>query len=151
MNMSVQPDVKVFDASGDFVLAVEIKNKWGTDVEWALKLRRNMAAHGLISTPRYFLLALPDRFYLWRDNAYPDLELPEYEIDPLPLFKPYVGSTDEYLQNLSGEGFELLVVAWLSELLQTSELPENEETSWLIESGLFEAIQRGHMVSEVMV
>lgn len=148
--MSVQPDVKVFDTSGNFVLAVEIKNKRGTNVEWASKMRRNLMVHGLVGAPQYFLLALPDRFYLWRDNDYRDLEPPEYEIDPLPLFKPYVGSTDEYLQNLSGEGFELLVVAWLSELLQTSELPENEKTSWLIESGLFEAIQRGHMVSEVM-
>jgi hypothetical protein len=106
-------------------------------------------SHGLTTAPQYFLLALPDRFYLWQGSQVLDLVRPEYEVDPLPLFMPYIGATDTYLQNLSGEGFELLVVAWLSELLHTKALPEKEETRWLIESGLFEAIQGGHMVSEV--
>ena len=148
--MNIQPDIKVFDNAGNFVLAIEIKNKRGTNVDWALRMRRNLMAHGLGDPPAYFLLALPDRFYLWRNNDYPDLNLPEYEIDPMPLFRPYIAESDEYLEHFSGKGFELLVIAWLSELLQIDELPESDDTRWLIETGLFRAIQHGHMVSEVI-
>ena len=53
-------------------------------------MRRNMLAHGVVPNSRFFLLALPDRLYLWKDvGNTPDLVEPTYEVDATPFFEPY--------------------------------------------------------------
>lgn len=150
--MAIRSDIMAYDSEGNLALVVEVKNKRGTDNEWATKMRRNMLAHGLVPSARYFLLALPDRFYLWKDKPLPELEKPGYEIDPLPFLEPYFEGVGIQPENLSGAGFELLVLSWLNELAQTGELPDTllkGDNAWLIESGLLEAINQGHIVPEV--
>lgn len=149
--MSIRPDITVYDDEGNLALVVEIKNKTGTDKEWAAKTRRNMFVHGFLPRAGFFLMTLPDRFYLWKGDPSPELEKPAYEVEPGPFFQSYFDEGDMRLDNLSEGGFELLVVAWLSELIRTGELPDVEPqyTQWLVESGLFKAIQRGHVVAEV--
>lgn len=149
--MNVQPDISVYDSEDKLTLAVEVKNKPGTDTDWASKMRRNMLVHGLLPHAQYLLIALPDRFYLWTGNQLPELEKPPaYEINPVPLFRAYFEDADVHLENLSEGGFELLVLSWLNELIQTGELPDvgEQETKWLVESGLLEAIKQGHVVAE---
>ena len=60
-------DIVVFGPDARPQLLVEVKNRSAASPEWAAQLRRNLAVHfGLTSTP-YFLLALPDIFYFWRN------------------------------------------------------------------------------------
>jgi hypothetical protein len=76
-------DLMAYDVQGRPTLAVEVKNKRGTSRAWAAQLRRNMLAHGQLPETAFFLLALPDRFYLWKNtsNQLSNIE-PTYEIDP---------------------------------------------------------------------
>jgi len=151
--MRFKADMAVYDKTGQLALVVESKNKLGTSSNWAAKMRRNMFAHGLMPDTPYFLLALPDRFYLWKDaGIVPEIILPNYEIDPKPILQSYHNGSEISLNSLTGESFELVISSWLSKLLQSDILPpELQEQDWLIESGLFEAIKLGHLAVQVAV
>lgn len=149
--MDIQADFVAYDSERKPVLVVEVRNKTGTNSEWAARTRRNMLAHGLIGGDiPYFLLALPDRFYLWKDNFLLQPVKPDYEIDPSPYLMPYLANAGISVESLSGQGFELLIASWLNELLQQDSLPlvDGQNDQWLIESGLFDAIRKGYLVSE---
>ena len=45
-------------------LVVEVKSVKGATDEWAAKMRRNLLAYAVIPNSRFFLLALPEYFYL---------------------------------------------------------------------------------------
>jgi hypothetical protein len=141
----IRPDIVVYDGMDNPVLAVEVKNQHGTDTEWAAQTRRNLLIHGLLPRVRYFLLALPDRFYLWVDKPLPAIENPTYELDPLPYLQPYLDRADLILENLNGANFELLIVSWLIDLVRSGELIGAGNNDWLIESGLLEAIKHGNV------
>lgn len=143
----------IYDKNGQLALVVETKNKLSTSSNWAAKMRRNMLAHGLMPDTRFFLLALPDRFYLWKDAGIrPELVPPTYEINPEPFLQSYFNGTGISLDSLTGESFELIISSWLSNLLQADVPPfELEGQDWLIDSGLFETIKHGHLAAQVAV
>jgi hypothetical protein len=151
--MTIQTDVVAYDSEGKLALVVEVKNKPGTNREWAAKMRHNLLARGYPNAP-FFLLALPDHFYLWRNKgASDDLENPNYDINPFAFLKPYLEKANIQPEKLSGIGFELLVTSWLNELLQTETqsemLKHDEQHQCLVESGLLDAIKQGRIVSDV--
>lgn len=85
-------DIAVIDNQGVTILAVEAKVKWGTDSEWASQMRRNLAAHDVLPRAHYYLLALPDRFYLWNNDGKASHQIwlePILEIDSVSVLKPY--------------------------------------------------------------
>jgi hypothetical protein len=151
--MRFRADLAVYDKNGQLVLVVEAKNKLNTSSDWAAKMRRNMLAHGLMPDTRFFLLTLPDKFYLWKNaGVIPEIVLPDYEIDPKPFLHPYYARVEISPDTLTGESFELVISSWLSKLLQTDVLPpELEGQDWLIKSGLFEAIKQGHLAAQIAV
>ena len=101
-------DIAAYDTDGQLVLVVETKNKLGTSSVWAAKMRRNILAHGLLPKTRFFLLALPDRFYLWRDvSIIPELAEPNYEIDSAPFLQPYYDRAGILPEKLSSESNEI--------------------------------------------
>jgi len=142
-------------------LLVEAKNKRGTSKIWAAKMRRNMYAHDLLPETPFFLLALPDKFYLWKDvGLSTDLIEPDYEINPEPFLKAYYPKAytmpnvtlalSDY--DISSEGFELIVSAWLHQILTVPSvnlLPAN--MNWIVTSGLFDAIHNGYLKLEELV
>jgi hypothetical protein len=120
-------------------------------------MRRNLLAHGILPNAPYFLLALPDHFYLWKDARPPlDGEKPDYEIDSAAILEPYfekIGFDMQQLnEQLNGASFELLLTSWLWELVRGTDLVDtylaSEANNWLVESGLLEAIRQGNIVSE---
>lgn len=112
MIFPTQWDIAAYDRKKQLMLAVEVKNKLGTSSDWAAQLRRNILAHGTYSFPPYFLLALPDRFYLWNESQKPpELSEPTYSIDARPILQPYFEQVGVEFGKLSGESFELLVAA----------------------------------------
>ena len=148
----MRADLVAYDKDGQLVVVVEVKNKTGTSRQWSVQMRRNIYAHGFWPKTRYFLLVLPDRFYLWKNAPNtPEVVEPDYELDALVLLKPYYERSGLSPEDLSGAGFELLVASWLSELMQTGVALSADQQSWLVDSGLLEAISGGRLISEAEI
>lgn len=141
-------DIAVYDQNDDLVLIVEAKLQQKTDVIWAAKFRRNLLVHGFLPNARFFLLALPDRFYLWKDSPFPTENAPSYVLDALPIIQPYLERAAVKIDTVTETGFQLLLMSWLFSL--TTFDPDREmlssELTWLAESGLLAAIKRGNVV-----
>lgn len=144
--MAQQTDFMVFGPEGQPVLGVEAKALYNKDATWAAKYRRNLAAHGVLWPVPYFLLAFPDRFYLWTDGiTSPDEVPPSHEIDTRELLRPHFDRAHLSPDKVGQWAFELLLSSWLESLIRRDTLPAEpaESWSWLAESGLFEALKGG--------
>uniref|UniRef100_UPI0040578B90 hypothetical protein n=1 Tax=Candidatus Electronema sp. TaxID=2698783 RepID=UPI0040578B90 len=150
----MRADLVVYDRDGQIALITELKNKTGVTAEWAAKWRRNMLAHGRWPAAKFFMIALPDRFYLWNESGRlsPELLAPAFEIDAVQLLKPYIEAKEGSLleEEISPQRFELAVAAWLNSLLQRSFSPDQKpDSAWLKDSGLSDAISGGRLLYEV--
>ncbi len=58
-------DFVAYDRQGRVLLLAEAKSRRGTSESWAAGLRQNMLSHGLLPSSKYFLIATPERLYLW--------------------------------------------------------------------------------------
>ncbi len=124
------------------VLAIEVKKNVAVTVDWATKLRRNILAHGFYFTTQFFMLVTPDKIFLWKNkpNNF-DLITPDYVIEAQPFIGKYIASTDFSIDELNYREFEMIVSSWIGDLLSINDL--NEFPTWMIESGLAEAIKEG--------
>ena len=95
----------------------------------------------MCSSDLYFMLALRDHLYLWRNPA-PDGGVPDYEADTAVALRPYLVRLNADLDKLSETSFELLIEAWLTDLVGGT-LPEAPNRRWLEESGLAESVRDG--------
>jgi hypothetical protein len=149
--MSARPDIAAYSPEKKLVLVVEVKNRRSASPEWAAQMRRNLVAGSVVPSSQYFLLALPDVFYLWQTapGRQPDA-LPDYSIDPAPLLAPYVDQTQVSIGDISEQGLELLTSAWLQDLMSADMSKErtNPALSWLFDSGLFDAIKNGSIIMD---
>lgn len=145
-------DLVAYDSNGQIALIVEVKGRTETSRSWAARMRRNVLAHGLIPPSRFLLLALPDRFYLWKDAGNtPELVEPTYEIDAATFLKPYYDKAQISPEDLSRQSFELIVTSWLNEIIRfgiSTDVPE-EQQRILEESGLLEALKGGSVAIDV--
>lgn len=140
------PDIAVYDAFNRLVLAVEDKSKLGTSSTWAAKMRRNLLAHDLLPSSPFFLLALPDRFYLWKDVGMTlDLVPPNYEIEPAEFLEPYYQASGVSPTNMSGESFSIIVASVIGEFMNENFLAKYPNQRWLVDSGLLQAFSGGSL------
>ena len=143
-------DLAVYSAEGRLQLVVEVRSRTGAPSDWAAEFRGNLLANGAIPDAPYFLMALPDHFYLWRDStrAAGDV-LPDYEVDPAPLLSPYLDDELRLSGRLSNSGLHLAVSAWLRDLIWRVGDPTAlaPEAPWLVDSGLYSAVRGGMVVS----
>ena len=152
--MSSYADLALYNRDGQLTVIAEVKNKLGTSREWATQLRRNILAHSGHYKADFFLLVTPDRLYLWKNaGTTPPLIPPHYEINAEPLFTPYFDRAGVDPHNISGQAFELVVAAWLSDLVRSEEpleqVPDGQK--WLVESGFLTAVRDGRLAYEVTV
>ena len=83
-------------------------------------MRRNMFAHGLMPTAPYFLLALPDAFYLWENNGGGSgIIEPTQKINPDSFLQPYYEKIGCRSNGSHGKVFELIVASWLNGVVQS--------------------------------
>ncbi|MCP4106959.1 MAG: hypothetical protein GY749_15715 [Desulfobacteraceae bacterium] len=141
-------DIAVYNAVGQLALLTEVRNKLMTSSEWAAKLRRNILEHGSFPETPFFLLALPDRFYLWKNaGIVPEIVNPNYEIDPSPFLNPYYERSGLSLSDLSGQNFMIIISFWLNEIIISDirpiTFPSNQK--WLTESGFLKAVTDGRL------
>jgi hypothetical protein len=144
-------DLSVVNRDGKLVLAVEVKSKTNASPEWAAKLRRNMLAHGILPNALYFLMVLPDKFYLWTSSVtYISEREPDYTIDARPILNHYFERAGVTADSISGQSLEIIIASWLGEILHLEKPPKNLDASqfWLIESGLYDALAGGQFQSE---
>ena len=147
-------DIAVYGKDKRLQLLVEVKLKNGRSGNWAAKMRRNMYAHGLLPETRFFLLALPDKFYLWKDvGLLIEAIEPSYEISPQSFLEPYYIKANVSASNITGASLELIVSSWLTQIMtiQSIDLLSQDNKNWLIDSGLFDAIQGGYIESSMLV
>lgn len=147
-----RPDMVVHSSDSVVQLVVEVKGLADKTDEWAATFRRNLMVHGRIPASRFFLLAMADYFYLWRDLSL-HFEKPDYKVPTAEVLKPYLQSKylkDLSVRELSGQGLELLVESWLGSIISPlfSEGSAEPEDYWLFESGLYESIKDGYFEIE---
>jgi hypothetical protein len=145
-------DLALYDRAGRLIAIAEVKNKQGTSPEWAAKFRRNMLVHGGYSQADFFLLVTPDRLYIWKHagSTAPFLVQPTYELDAQPLFAPYFERAGISPSDISGQAFELVVAAWLADLVRSEEKREalTNGQRILAESGFLTAVRDGRIEYE---
>ena len=145
-----QVDIAVSSPNGKLQLVVEIKNKLGASAEWVTRMRHNLLAHSFIPHTPYFLLVLPDFFYLWTDTMpVNNLAEPDYKIEATEVLAPYLKS-NQSLNDISRYGLELLIMSWLEDIVRTELQRDTVDPSlqWLFDSGLYEAVTRGSVAIE---
>src|SRR5579859_4465047 len=104
-------DFVAYDREGRVVLLAEAKSRRGTSENWAARLRRNMLSHGVLPLAKYFLIATPERMYLWKqDRPNPADVPPEFTIDATKVFQPYFQKLAQEPSTIGPEAFELLVL-----------------------------------------
>ena len=143
-------DIAVYSPDRKLQLIVEIKNKLDASAEWVIRMRHNLLVHSFIPHVPYFLLVLPDFFYLWKDTtSMNSLAKPDYKIEAAKILAPYLKPTRS-LNNLSGYGLELLTISWLEDMVRTNLQQDSVDSSlqWLFDSDLYEAISHGSVVIE---
>ena len=144
-------DIALYDRGGRLTAVAEIKNRYGTSREWAARTRRNILAHGASCSADYFLLVTPDRLYLWKDAGTDPVRIPPtFEADTQSEFAPYFEKAGLDPRDISGHAFELLVSAWLGDVIRSEGTPEKfgGDRSWLAKSGFHTAVKDGRIKFE---
>ena len=115
------------------VLAVEARRQANASPEWAAQMRRNWAVHGVLPETPYFLLASPDKFYLWKCAPANQAVPPDFQFDAGDALRPYLELMRFPLDELSPAGFDSIVRLWLEDLVREN---GSGRWTWLHESGL---------------
>lgn len=151
--MSAAVDFIIESPDQKVQLIVEARTKRSASRVWAAELRRNLLGHRVVPDAPFFLLALPERFYLWKNAPPNEVVPPDFEADAAEALQPYTTSLHSRLTDLTENGFELLIRTWLSDLIHSSYDPKTEPVSpsvsrFLHHSGLLDSIHRGSVKEE---
>lgn len=140
-------DLALYDRNGQLVALVDVKNKIGTNSEWAADLRRNLLSLGEFGPVVYFLVVTPERVYLWKDGGNQSASLmPDYEIEAHSFLAPYIQHARIPPGGVGGAAFELAVGSWLADLMRGHDRgSERSARERLQESGLIDAASNGRV------
>ena len=143
MSEQSQHDFAVYLPNGSLALLVDAKTRKGTSTHWAAELRRNLIAHGALSLKTMFLLATPGAVYVWRSGLPADA-LASHEFVAGQLFRPYLEAAGFTPDAVNGDAFELIVGAWLRDVVHGSA----ERNAHLEGTGLPSLLKGGRVESE---
>ena len=148
-------DVVAYDHNGQIVLIIEAKSRTNRSISWATQLRCSFhQMYSILPLSQYFMLALPDKLYLWKNNApnFDPMATP-YEINPEPFFDPYYKKANVNPNDLSGSSFELILNSWINELVSCGLSPDlpYDHREILRQSGLRDALKGCRIVTDVEV
>lgn len=147
----MRSDIAVYGTDKKLKLLVEVKNKVGASPNWAIEMRRNLMAHSIIQPSPYFLLALSDSFHLWRNADKADSQsAPDYSVPAAQVLAAYLKDSSISLDSISSYGLEMLVSSWITQVIISDLKPETTapEQQWLFESGLYQAIHDGSIITQ---
>lgn len=150
-------NILVYDTKRNLVLTVVTMKISGKSPDWAALMRRNFYTDENATLPNapFFLFALADHFYLWKNVDDKGEVKPTYDMDPRFALEPFFNKTGYSLKQLNRESFELVVGFCLSGIILAYEKNDicsadpkwlsEPNHEWLFGSGLFDAIKRGHI------
>ncbi len=133
-------DVAAYGRDGNLAVIGEAKVRSAPDSTWATALRRNILETESKLRARYFMLAVPDRLYLWPGDANPNA-IPQ-EIDARETFAPYFRMLGIEPLEIQSPTFGNVVSWWLSDLTQAD---PTKVDARLRESGLVDAVAGGRI------
>ena len=105
-----------------------------------------MLSHGHLPWARYFLIATPERMYIWRQER-PDAAdaPPEFTIDAAKVFQPYFKKLRQEPSKIGPEAFELLVLTWLTDIARSGEHDLKQDPSAALMSELTRSLQQARI------
>jgi hypothetical protein len=144
-------DILVRGIDNDIKLVVEVKGRSHSSADWAAKYRQNLSANCVLPKSKFFLLALPDFLYLWKDENSAEFVLPNFTIKTFKVLQPYLTRSETEPSYIAGEGLRLALTSWLREATFSSKRPPVGSDSYrlLIESGLLDEINKAEVIAEV--
>jgi len=149
--MSINWDIAAFDRKNRFVLAVVVKAIFQVSEAWADSYRQNiledLEEFEEFEVAPYFLLACPDRFFLWKQgtNGAPR----PFMADPSGILNRYFTKSDFTVEQLDSDSLGLLVTSWLNGVMFKPANQFDPFEQWVIDSGLYSALAGGHLEHEV--
>lgn len=145
--MRYRPDFAVYSPDSKLQVVVEVKAVPERDADWAAKLRRNLVAHQEMPVVPYFILALPDQLYVWRDGHVGGERAPDLALRTQQLLRQYCAWQPHGL--LTESALELYIFALLEELTHLESVqPGNDVERALADLGLLDAIRAGEVKAE---
>jgi hypothetical protein len=117
------------------------------DARRASGIRRALIMRSPLPRTAFFLLASPERFYLWRRNA-PEESAPDAEIVATDELASYARRLGRPIRELGGQSFELLILSWLYDLVGRASKPTAPSNDPFARTGLYEAVRNGRVVME---
>jgi hypothetical protein len=105
-----------------------------------------MLSHGLLPWAKYFLIATPERMYLWEQESAELAEVPPgFTIDAAKEFQPYFQKLHQEPSNIGPEAFELLVLTWLTDVAPSGDQGLKQGTSSPLPSELTGSLQQARI------
>lgn len=142
-------DLAIYDKNQQLVLTVETKRLTGMTDEWARQLRRNLIAHGYPEA-KYFLLATPDKFFLWLGvNNGIEPTRPDYVAEAIQVLGPIYAEYGTTPDDASSFIFGQVVSRWLKSVMYPGYSDSVKMPEWTDESGLAKAIFQGDFQAEI--
>jgi len=117
----IQIDFVAYGRDGGVLLLGEAKSRRGTSESWAAGLRRNMLSHGSLPESKYFLIATPERVYLWGQQAGNPGDPPEVTINAGTILQPYFNRLHQDPSQIGPEAFDYVVLTWLTDVAKGGE------------------------------
>jgi hypothetical protein len=145
-------DVAVFDKSGSLQLVVETKYMKPNEdsLNRAVQIRRNLLAHSGIPNVPFFLIVFPEHVYLWKKRSKDNFDRQaDYSAESEVTFKSYADKFKKSVDYMSSTEFERLVSEWIKDL--TSSDDDSNIPKWANESGLYQAVKDGSVITEATV
>ena len=138
--MSTNWDLVAYNRNKQMTLIAEFKGATEINPQWVTEYRHNLLAHGDLPNVPYFLVAMPDKGYLWKNNNKSESSSPTYTINLIPILKPYLNNP---LTRINKTSLEMLFTAWLFQRIHQpiGQIPTEER--WIVDTGLYDAIQGG--------
>ena len=90
---------------------------------------------------------------MWKDAGTDPVQIPPtYEADTQSGFAPYFERAGVNPSYISGHAFELLVAAWLGDVIRSEETTEElgNDQNWLVKSGFCTAVKDGRIEYEAV-
>jgi hypothetical protein len=104
-----------------------------------------------IPKTEYFLLALPDYLYLWKERNILEIVPPDYVVRTFNVLKEYLTTSDVEPKVIGKEGLQFALSSWLSHATLSANLPPKGSDAYklLVESGLLDCIGKSEVTTHV--
>lgn len=168
--MKPHADIAVYSPDKTLQLIVEIKNRLNPSPDWLAQKYAEMRYNPLISQVPFLMLALPARFYLWRQQESQPDRRADFTLAAAPYLTPYLRAhklsikaigisqssqyrDDPYRVIEKHFYFQTVVKQWLKAVIQDPALTKKEKElrGFFHDSGLYPRIANGTAETDALI